>query len=156
MTRLFAPRWARVALVLGIGLIAAASASAQAPAPAPPAPSLQGLFRSGETTLRVTVNKTEARAVFADVGQGARNLGFKPAEVSFVGTVMGNMIHGEQTIRYGAKCHPNGRKVAMMARLTPNGQALAIHNYMLQIDANCRDTGQYNVEQTVWQRVAER
>ena len=154
MTRLFAPRWARVALVLGIGLTAAASASAQAPAPA--APSLQGLFRSGETTLRVTVNKNEARAVFADVGQGARNLGFKPAEVSFVGTIMGNMIHGEQTIRYGAKCHTNGRKVPMMARLTPNGQSLAIHNYMLQVDANCRDTGQYNVEQTVWQRVAER
>ena len=145
----------RAALVLGIGLVAAAG-SASAQAPAAPAPSLQGLFRSGESTLRVTVNKTEARGVFADVGTGASTLGFKPAEVSFVGTIMGSMIHGEQTIRYGSKCHANGRKVPMMARLTPNGQALAIHTYMLQIDANCRDTGQYNVEQTVWQRVAER
>jgi len=155
MTRLFTTRRGRAALVLGIGVVAAVG-SASAQAPAPPAPSLQGLFRSGESTLRVTVNKTEARGVFADVGQGARNLGFKPAEVSFVGTIMGNMVHGEQTVRYGPKCHPNGRKVPMMARLTPNGQTLAIHNYMLQIDANCRDTGQYNVEQTVWQRVAER
>lgn len=156
MTRLFATRVGRVALVLGIGVIAAAtSASAQAPA-APPAPSLQGLFRSGESSLRVTVNKTEARAVFADVGQAARNLGFKPGDISFVGTIMGNLVHGEQTVRYGPKCHANGRKVPMMARLTPNGQTLAIHNYMLQVDANCRDTGQYNVEQTLWQRVAER
>jgi len=153
MTGLFATRGGRAALVLGIGVIAfAGGASAQAP---PPAPSLQGLFRSGESTLRVTVNKTEARGVFAEVSQGARGIGFKPADVSFVGTVMGNMIHGEQTIRY-AKCHPQGRKVPMMARLTPNGTSLAIHNYMLQVDANCRDTGQYTVEQTLWQRVAER
>jgi len=142
--------------VLGIGLVmVAGGAVAQTPPPAAPAPSLQGVYRSGESTLRVTVNRTEARAVFAEVGQGARALGFKPADVSFVGTVMGNMIHGEQTIRY-PKCHQTGRKVPMMARLTPNGQSLAIHNYMLQVDANCRDTGQYTVEQTLWQRVAER
>lgn len=152
MTGRFATRGGRVALVLGVGLLAVAGgASAQTPA----APSLQGLYKSGETTLRVTVSSNQARAVFAEVGQGARGLGFKPADVSFVGTVMGNMIHGEQTIRY-PKCHPQGRKVPMMARLTPNGQSLAIHNYMLQVDANCRDTGQYSVEQTLWQRVAER
>ena len=157
MTRLCATRVGRAALVLGIGVVAAAgSASAQAPAAPAPAPSLQGLFRSGESTVRVTVNKTEARAVFTELGQGARNLGFKPADVSFIGTVMGNMIHGEQTFRYGAKCHPAGRKVPMMARLAPNGQTLAIHNYVLPVDANCRDTGQYDVQQTLWQRVPER
>jgi hypothetical protein len=33
---------------------------------------------------------------------------------------------------------------------------LAVHFYMLQTDANCRDTGQYVVSETLWQRVAER
>ena len=150
MTRLFASQVGRAALVLGIGMFAAAgSASAQAPA-------LQGLFRSGDTSLRVTVNKNEVRAVFADVGQNARNLGFKPGEVSFVGTAMGTMMHGEQTVRYAGKCHPNGRKLPAMGRLSPDGQGLALHYMFLRIDQNCRDTGQYSIESSGWQRVAER
>lgn len=150
----------RVALALVIGsLVAIGGANAQqpAPAPAPAAAAIpQGVFKSGESTIRVTVNRTEVRGVFAEVGQGARNLGFKPADVSFVGAVSGNLMHGEQTVRYGPRCHPNGRKVPMMGRLTPNGQVLAIHFYMIETDANCRDTGNYRITETLWQRVAER
>jgi hypothetical protein len=138
---------------------ALAQQPAPAPAPAPAAPqnvSPQGTWKSGDTTIRVAVSKSEARAQFVEVGQGAKNLGFKPGDVSFVGVLMANMIHGEQTVRYGAKCHANGRKVPMMGRLRPDGQVLAIHFYMIQADPNCRDTGQYQITETLWQRVADR
>jgi len=151
MRRLF-PGWGgHLALACVISMVVmTGGALAQGPSP-------QGVWRSGESTIRVTVTRTEARGQFVEVGQGARNLGFKPAEVSFVGAIMpANLIHGEQTVRYGAKCHANGRKVPMMGRLSPNGQVLAIHFYMIQVDANCRDSGQYSVTETLWQRVAER
>jgi hypothetical protein len=160
LSRLFRRLAGRSGLVLVVASVMS-TGGALAQAPPVPAPaqnvSPQGVFRSGDTTIRVTITRTEARGVFAEVGQSARNLGFKPADVSFVASVAGSLMHGEHTIRYGRpNCHPNGRKVPMMGRLTPNGQVLAVHFYMLQTDQNCRDTGQYEVSQTLWQRVAER
>ena len=117
---------------------------------------LEGVWRSGTSTLRITVKGTEARAQFVEVGPEARNLGFKPGELSFVGSVVENYVHGIQTIRYGGACHPNGRKTPIIGRLTPNGQTLAIHHYAISVDNNCRDTGQYEIAQTLWRRAAGR
>lgn len=112
----------------------------------------QGVWRNADTTIRVVIDKSQARGLFVEVGETARALGFKPGEASFVGTVNANLLHGEQTIRYGGNCHPNGRKVPMMGRMTPDGRALAIHFYNVNVDANCRDTGEYSVTETLWQR----
>ena len=76
----------------------------------------------------------------------------EPGDVSFVATGDGAYLHGEQTVRYGGTCHPNGRKVPMIGRMTPDGKALAVHFYNLTVDAGCRDTGEYNVTETLWQR----
>lgn len=139
---------------------AAAQAPGAAPQPpraAPAAVSLQSVWRSGDTTIRIVVNGTEARGVFAEVGQGAKALGFKAGEASFVATAAGSYLSGQQTMRYSTpNCHPNGRKVPMMGRMTPDGQALAIHFYNVIVDPNCRDTGQYRVVETLWQRVPAR
>jgi hypothetical protein len=148
--------WARRAtLALGLGMVVALGGTL-AQAQAPQGPTAQGTWKSGDTTIRVAINKTEARAQFVEVGQGAKGLGFKPGDVSFVAAVMGNMLHGEQTVRYGPQCHANGRKVPMMGRLRPDGQVLAIHFYMISTDPNCRDTGEYRITETLWQRVADR
>ena len=142
--------------VVGLLLLVGAAGPVAAQAPAPAA-SLQGAWRSGGTTMRITLSGTQARALFAELGQGAKDLGFKPGEPSFIATVNGNYLYGEQTIRYRIpNCHPNGRKVPMMGRMTPDGKALAIHYYLLTVDATCRDTGQYRVDQTVWERVPGR
>ncbi len=142
--------------IAGLGLVMV-MATTPAPAQAPQAPSLAGVWKNGDTTLRVTQNRAEVKGSFVELGQNARALGFKPGEVSFSGTANGNFMNGEQTIRYSvANCHPNGRKVPMMGRLAPNGQALAIHYYFIAADANCRDTGQYNVTETLWERVPGR
>ena len=138
------------AVVLGSG---AAPAAAQAPAQAP---ALQGLWKSSDTTIRITVEKGQAKSQFVEVGQNARTLGFKPGEGSFVATADGNYLFGQQTIRYGGNCHPNGRKVPVMGRMTPDGKSLALHFYAVRIDAQCRDTGEYSVSQSLWQRVAAR
>ena len=130
---------------LALSLVTASPAWAQGS-------SVQGLWRGGDTTIRVTVSGTEARALFVDVGTAARALGFKPGEVSFVATTIENFLYGVQTVRYG-KCHPNGRKVPVIGRLTADGQTLAIHNYLITVDANCRDTGEYTLRQSLWQRI---
>ncbi len=137
-----------LALVVGSGIMVPA-APAQTPAP-------QGVWRSEDTTMRIVVDRSQARGLFVEVGQRTRALGFKPGEASFVATVSGSLLHGEQTIRYGGTCHPNGRKVPMIGRVAPNGQALAIHFYNLTVDPNCRDTGEYSVTETLWQRVPGR
>ena len=138
--------------LLLIAGLAAGAPGASAQAPAAPGASIQGLWRNTDTTIRVVVSKNEARGTFVEVGQGAKALGFKPGETSFVGTVDGHYLRGEQTIRYGGTCFPTGRKIPMMARLTPDGRSLAMHNYVVGIDASCRDTGEYDVAQTLWQR----
>jgi len=129
---------------------------AQAPAQAPAAPAqpsrIQGLWRSGDTTIRITLQGSEARGVFAQVGQQAQGLGFKPGEVSFVAGLTGQWLSGTQTVRYGGRCFATGRKVPMMGGVTPNGQMLVIHFYNVPIDDDCRDSGQYSVVGTVWQR----
>jgi hypothetical protein len=134
-----------VGLVAGVTLTALGSAAQ--------APTIQGTWRSGDTTIRVTVNKTEVRGVFADVGQAARTLGFKPGDVSFTATVVDNYLHGIQIIRYRPTCHPTGRKVTMMARITPDRRTMAIHNYAVRVDDACRDTGEFSLSETLWQRV---
>lgn len=156
MTRILVARGTATALaLLMLFVLNASHAVAQAPA-APAAPAVQGTWKSGDTTLRITVNKTEARGAFVELGAPARTLGFKPGETSFVATASGTFLYGEQTIRYGGNCYANGRKVAMMARMTADGRVLAIHNYVPAIDPACRDTGEYAVDQTLWQRQAGR
>ena len=134
-----------------VGLLAGAAA----PAPdAAPQAALQGTWRSSETTMRIVVTQGEVRGTFAAVGKGAREFGFKPDEVSFTATPMDNYLHGVQTIRYGNRaCYPTGRRVTMMARITPDGRTMAIHTYAIRIDDFCRDTGEFSVSEALWQRV---
>ena len=120
---------------------------------------VQGLWRNGDTTMRITVNKSQVKGVFEEVGQLARELGFSAREEILTGTLRDSLIHGEQTIRYGTtqSCfRERGRKVPLMARMTPDGQVLAIHFYNLRVDANCQDTGVYEVTETLWQLVPGR
>lgn len=140
-------------LRLGVVLLVLAIASSTgAPAVKASTTGAQGLWRNADTVIRITVTKSEARGQFVEVGQGAQALGFKPGETSFAATINGNYLHGEQTIRYAGACHPAGRKVPMIGRITPDGKVLAIHFYNIILDANCRDTGQYDVTETLWQR----
>jgi len=145
-----------LALFTAVSVLGSGAAPAAAQAPAAQAPALQGVWRSADTTIRITVDKGQVRSQFVEVGQGARTLGFKPGEGSFVATADGNHLYGQQTLRYGGTCHPNGRKVPMIGRMTPDGKSLALHFYSLRVDANCRDTGEYSVSQSLWQRVAGR
>jgi len=117
---------------------------------------VQGVWRSGDTTLRINVTGSEAKGLFTAVSREARALGFKPGDTSFAATVMGNYLHGQQTIRYGGSCHPQGRKVSLMGRLSPNGQVLAMHFYNVAVDPNCQETGQVSVTETLWQRQPDR
>jgi len=145
-----------VLTLLGVMALALVPASGLAAvAGARPSP-MQGVWRSGDTTLRINVTGSEARGLFAVVSQAARTLGFKPGDVSFVATVMGTYLYGQQTIRYSGGCHPNGRKVSLIGRLSPNAQVLAIHFYSVEVDDNCQDTGQVSVTETLWQRQRER
>ena len=120
------------------------------------APSLQGQWRNDDTTVQITVNKEEIEGKFTQVGAAAASLGFKVGEVSLKGTQRGEFVFGEQTIRYGGTlpCFKDGRKVAFIGRVTPDGQVLALHNYNVFIAPDCRDTGAYQVIETLWQRVA--
>jgi len=117
---------------------------------------MQGVWHSGDTTLRINVTGSEAKGLFAAVSQEARRLGFKPSDTSFVATVMGNYLYGQQTIRYDGSCHPHGRKVSLIGRLSPNGQVLAMHFYNVVVDPNCQETGQVSVTETLWQRQPDR
>lgn len=128
----------------GIGMAAAQPAS------------VQGVWRNADTTIRIAVERNQARALFVEVGPGARALGFKPGEASFVAILNANYLNGEQTIRYGGNCHPAGRKVPMMGRVTPEGRMLAIHFYNIVVDRNCRDTDEYTVTETLWERIPGR
>ena len=153
----------RIGLVLrsGIVLLAAvvATAATASRAEAQDA-TLQGAWRNGDTSIRITVNKLEAKGMFVEVGQEARALGFKPGETSLAATVVSTFyLHGEQTIRYSgtfSRCYPNGRKVPIMGRMTPDGRGLAVHFYNVTLDPNCRDTGAYDITQTIWERVPGR
>lgn len=123
------------------------------------APTVQGLWRNSDTTVRITVNKSEVKGVFEQVGQLARDLGFSAGDAALVGTVHDHFVSGEQTIRYGANQNcfrERGRKVPMMGYLRADGQVLAIHFYNIQIDPNCRDTGFYDVTETLWEQVPTR
>ena len=119
------------------------------------AASLQGSWRSADSVIKITMSKNEIKAQFAEVGQGAKALGFKPGDVSFTGATRDQLIVGEQVIRYGTAmtCGKDGRKVPMMGKLAPDGQVLALHFYNLVVDKDCKDTGQYGITETLWQRV---
>src|ERR1700730_3921331 len=134
-----------VALVAGV-VLTELDAAAQTAA-------LQGMWRSGDTTMRLVFTMGEVRAIFATVGKAARELGFKPADVSFTAVAVDNYLHGVQTFRYGGTCYPNGRRVVMMARLTSDGRVMAIHTYAIRMDDLCRDTGEFSVNEGLWQRV---
>ena len=176
MRRSGLPRAGRVALLaLGVvGLSAcgwgdtpapASSTPGSAPAPlagaraqgaADPAPALEGLWQAGDTVMRLTVEKAMVRGTMAEVGAAARTLGFEPGDASFVASADGHYLWGEQVIRYAGPCHPSGRKISMMARMTPDGRVLAVHHYTRPIDQGCRDTGEYEISQVLWQRVPAR
>jgi hypothetical protein len=134
-----------VALVAGV-VLTELDAAAQTAA-------LQGMWRSGDTTMRLVFTMGEVRAIFATVGKAARELGFKPGDVSFTAVAVDNYLHGVQTFRYGGTCYPNGRRVVMMARLTSDGRVMAIHTYAIRMDDLCRDTGEFSVNEGLWQRV---
>ena len=144
-------------LALTLALMGPTLTSAQAGAQK--TPTVQGLWRNGDTTMRITVNKSQVKGLFEEVGQFARELGFGAREEILTGTLRDSLIHGEQTIRYGTtqSCfRERGRKVPMMARMTPDGQVLAIHFYNIRVDANCQETGVYEVTETLWQLVPGR
>jgi hypothetical protein len=136
---------AAAALVGGVALTVLDAAAQTA--------TLQGMWRSGDTTIRVVFTMGEVRGIFTTMSKAAREVGFKPGDVSFTAVAVDNYLHGVQTIRYSAKCHPNGRRVTMMARLTPDGRTMAIHSYAIRADDLCRDTGEYSVSETLWQRI---
>jgi hypothetical protein len=140
--------WALVGSALG-GALAGAQVSAPL---APTATTLEGLWQSGDSTIRISVKGSEARAVFDVVGERARALGFKGGERSFEATTDHGFLYGRRMIRYGGSCYLSGRQVPMMGRLSPDGRSLAIHFYSATLDQNCRDTGQYTVSETLWQR----
>lgn len=152
------PLWIGRILLAG-GLVFAIQMSpaiTPAQAGAQRAVTLQGQWRNGDTTVRIAVNKSEVKGEFAQVGQLARELGFSVGEVALLGTRRDNFIFGEQTVRYGASQNcfrERGRKVPMMGRLRDDGQLLAIHFYNMRVDANCQDTGFYEITETLWERV---
>lgn len=143
-----------VALWLGAGP-AWVGLDAAAQTPAARAPALEGSWRSGDSTIRITVKGSEARGTFVVVGEQARALGFKPGERSFLATVEGSLLYGRLVIRYGGSCYLSGRQVPMMGWIAPDGRVLAMNLYTITVDQNCRDTGRYNISETRWERVAE-
>jgi hypothetical protein len=118
--------------------------------------SFEGVWKSGDTMMRITVNGSEARGMFLEVSPAARALGFKAGDVVLVATVVGNDLHGMQTLRYSGVCHPNGRKVPIIGHVLASGQTLVTNFYNLMVDAFCTDTGQYSVGEDSWQRVSGR
>ena len=140
----------------GTGVLASVLAMSVAGTVESQGPTIEGLWKSEDTTIRITVKGDQAEGMFVEVGVAAKALGFKAEETSFTGTVRGPYLHGEQTIRYSGGCHPHGRKVAMMGRVTPNGQVLATHFYSITLDRLCRDTGEYTISESLWHRVAAR
>jgi hypothetical protein len=139
--------------VLAGSALGGALAGAQVPAPvAPTAPTLEGLWASGGSTIRISVKGSEVRAVFDVVGERARALGFKGGERSFEATIDHGFLYGRRLIRYGGTCYLTGRQVPMMGWLSPEGKTLAIHFYSATVDQNCRDTGQIAVTETLWER----
>ena len=154
MRRSGLPRAARTALLtLTVLALSISGVRAQGPAPAP---ALEGLWKAGDTVMKLTIDGTTVRATMTEVGTAARGIGFKPGDVSFVASADGHYLWGEQLIRYSGPCHPNGRKVSMMARMTPDGRVLAVHHYTRPIDPGCRDTGEYEINQVLWQRAPAR
>ena len=117
---------------------------------------LQGIWRNSGSTIRIAVNKGELEGRFVEVGQTAAALGFKAGELSLKATQRGDLLFGEQVIRYGTgqQCYKDGRKVPVIGRLRPDGQVLAFHNYDIQITPDCRDNGNYMIFETLWERVA--
>ena len=136
--------------------IAAAALAVWAPAGAQQNADMQGLWKNAESTVRITVKNGDVRAQFVEIGAIARDLGFKPGELSLSATQRGPFLIGEQTVRYAGNpaCYKEGRKVPAMGRMSPDGRVLALHNYTLVIGPDCRDTGQYTITETLWQRAA--
>ena len=147
-------RTVRIRISIALAALLAGVAPTALDAAAQTTPAIQGMWRSSDTTMRVVVTKGEVRGIFATVGKVARELGFKPDEVSFTAVPVDNYLHGVQTIRYtNVACHPKGRRVTMMARITPNGRTMAIHTYAIRLDDLCRDSGQFSIAEALWQRV---
>jgi hypothetical protein len=150
--------WVGNAMLVAVGLaVGLAFSCSKAPnergQQIPVGTSVQGTWRNAGTTMQITQEGAKAIGTFQEVSQGAFQLGFKPGERSFEATIVENYLYGVQTIRYGGTCHTNGRNVPMIGRLTSDGQALAIHFYNITVDNTCRDTGQYEVTESLWQRV---
>jgi hypothetical protein len=115
-------------------------------------PSLVGKWQNAGTTLNVTATKGELEGRFTELGAGASGLGFKMGELSLKAAQRGPFLIGEQTIRYGPPCYREGRKVPVIGRVTPDGQVLALHYYNIRIGADCRDTGEYDITETLWRK----
>jgi hypothetical protein len=144
-----------VGIVLFLLLVAPGNPLPTSAQPRQAAPSLQGQWRNADSIIQITVNKEEIEGRFTQVGPAAAGLGFKVGEVSLKGSQRGEFLFGEQTIRYGGTqaCFKDGRKVPFIGRVTPDGQVLAFHNYNVFVGPDCRDTGAYQVLETLWQRV---
>ena len=139
----------------GLALVLTGLLSASNQAAPQKSPAIQGLWRNSDTTMRITLNKSEIKGVFEQVGPLARDLGFNAGDVALTGTIFDRFLIGEQMIRYGAKqtCfRERGRKVPLMGHLRMDSQVLALHFYNIQIDANCRDTGFYDITETLWEQ----
>jgi len=116
--------------------------------------SLRGIWRGGDSSIRVSVRDSVATGIFLRVGADARQLGFKPGDVSFVANVRGEgeLLNGQQTLRYRDACHPEGRPVPMIGLVGLGGNVLTIYCYTFPVDIACQDTGEYSVIETVWRR----
>jgi len=116
-------------------------------------PPLDGLWSSAGSVLRVRVRDGEATAVFFRVGQGARQLGFKPGDVSFVAHVDGQQLDGRLNLRFAGPCYPNGRTVPMIGILRRDGEGMVTHFYNFTLGDDCGDAGPYQISDTIWERV---
>ena len=116
-------------------------------------PPLDGLWGSGGSRLRVSIRNGEATGVFDAVGDGARRIGFKPGDVSFVARVTNGQFDGRMTFRYETACYPEGRAVPVIGLLRRDGDTLVMHYYNLALDADCGDTGGYTIADTIWNRI---
>ena len=116
-------------------------------------PSPDGLWSSAGSIIRVRVRHGEATGVFTQVSDGARQLGFKPGDVSFTGRMRDGFLAGRMTLRFPGACYPEGRAVPIIAFMRRDGEALVAHFYNFSIGPDCLDVGPPTVSDTVWNRI---
>ena len=115
--------------------------------------SLEGLWSSGGSILRVRLRDGVATAVFTQTSPGARQLGFKPGDTSFVVRVNGQQFAGALTLRYDSGCYPEGRTVPNIGFMRRDGEGLVTHFFNFTLDAECRDVARYRISDTIWERI---